>query len=347
MKKILVAASMVLFGFSGAYAAGTASGTTVKNSVSLSYTVGTISQTAIPQDDGAGFVVDTKIDFTVTNDDTAQIPVNPGATAQVTQWTVSNTSNAATYFTLASSNLAAGKTVYSKADTADTGTQTVFVSTDGGSTYNAYSGAISIAADANIKVQVKSDIPLTVVNADIMNIQLLATATDSGGTALVATAGADTIGTVDIVLADGTGDAGFEGTAYDGKYQAWGGYEVTSAAIALTKGSCVIWDPVNTTTNPKRIPGAVVRYTLQVANTGSQDATGVSASDALDAALAYGTTSPAPAAVALIATETCNCASPGTSNTDTVSAASNVVTANYGTVVKSTTECAYFDVTIN
>lgn len=274
MKKILVIASMMLLGFSGAYAAGTASGTTVTNSVALDYKVATIPQTTINATDGTGFVVDTKIDFTVTNDDTDQITVSPGATAQVTQWTLTNTSNTATYFTLASSNLASGKTVYSNADSADTGTQTITYSTDG-TNYNAYTGAIQIAVDTLIYVRVSSDIPLTVVNGDVMNIQLLATATDSGGTALTATIGADTIGSVDIVLADGAGDSSYDGTTYNGIYQVWGGYIVQSATVAVTKSSIVISDPVNSTTNPKRIPGATIRYCFTVDNTGLLSATDV------------------------------------------------------------------------
>jgi uncharacterized repeat protein (TIGR01451 family) len=39
-------------------------------------------------------------------------------------------------------------------------------------------------------------------------------------------------------------------------------------------------DPINGTTNPKAIPGATVRYTITVQNTGSSDATSVVLVDA-------------------------------------------------------------------
>jgi uncharacterized repeat protein (TIGR01451 family) len=349
-KNILGIAFMMLIGSSGAYAAGTTAGTQIQNSVTVSYSVALIPQTPIVADDGSGFLVDKKIDFTVTNDDTNQIAVNPGAQDQITNWTLTNTSNTAQYFTLAASNLATGKTVYSDADTGDdTGTQTIYYSTDGGTSYSPYTGAISIVADGSIKVQVRSDIPLTVANGDVMNIQLLATATDSVGTPETATAGADTA-SIDTVLADGTGDASYEGTAYDGKYQVWGGYQVESAALSVTKGSCVIWDPVNLSNgNQKRIPNAVVRYTIEVHNNGVLPGTSVIAQDILPSEVTYGTTSPAPTAVHLIATEPCNCASPGVSNGDTVSESGGTVTADFGTVsaLTNTYECAYFDVTIN
>lgn len=333
MRKILAVVSLLILGTIGANATGTDAGTSINNSATLNYTVGSVAQTAIVSNTDT-FVVDKKIDFTLANNDGDQIVVIPGATAQVTQWTLTNTGNSAQYFTLASSNLT-GQTVYGDADTADTGTQNIFVSTDGGSTYNAYSGAFSIAKDGNVLVQVRSDIPITATNGQIMNIQLLATATTSGGAAETATSGADTQGSVDTVLADG---AGANDAAYSGTMTAWGGYSVVTATIAVTKSSCVVSDPVNGTTNPKRIPGATMRYAINVANTGSASAVSVSVADALNGALSYDS--------GLIATEACNCSSPGSSNGDTVSAAGQNVTANFGTVAAGATECAYINVLI-
>lgn len=42
----------------------------------------------------------------------------------------------------------------------------------------------------------------------------------------------------------------------------------TNATLTLVKTSSVISDPVNGTTNPKMIPGAIVRYSILVSNTG-------------------------------------------------------------------------------
>jgi hypothetical protein len=61
-------------------------------------------------------------------------------------------------------------------------------------------------------------------------------------------------------------------------------------AITVTKFSAVLSDPVNDTTNPKRIPGAVIEYSITTTNTGnaSPDAGTVIATDPIDStALAF------------------------------------------------------------
>ncbi len=54
-----------------------------------------------------------------------------------------------------------------------------------------------------------------------------------------------------------------------------------SANITVTKSSVVLSDPVNGTLDPKRIPGAVVEYTIIVANTAGAQATDVTLTDDL------------------------------------------------------------------
>lgn len=60
-----------------------------------------------------------------------------------------------------------------------------------------------------------------------------------------------------------------------------------TASIAVTKVSAVVSDPVNGTTNPKAIPGAVMEYCILVSNTGSATLTSVSAADPLPAKFTY------------------------------------------------------------
>ena len=61
-----------------------------------------------------------------------------------------------------------------------------------------------------------------------------------------------------------------------------------AAALTATKTSKIISDPVNGSTNPKMIPGAVVEYCIAVANAaGSATATNVGISDSLPAATTY------------------------------------------------------------
>lgn len=49
--------------------------------------------------------------------------------------------------------------------------------------------------------------------------------------------------------------------------------KANNAFLTILKSSQVIWDPVNASGNPKFIPGALVRYTFTVANTGNTTAT--------------------------------------------------------------------------
>jgi uncharacterized repeat protein (TIGR01451 family) len=49
----------------------------------------------------------------------------------------------------------------------------------------------------------------------------------------------------------------------------------------ISKSSIVIDDPVNGTSNPKRIPGATIRYCFTVDNTGDGDADSVQIHDSL------------------------------------------------------------------
>lgn len=60
-----------------------------------------------------------------------------------------------------------------------------------------------------------------------------------------------------------------------------------SATVSVTKISSILSDPVNGTTNPKRIPDAVVQYCILVSNTGSATANSVVAIDSLTGPFTY------------------------------------------------------------
>ncbi len=59
------------------------------------------------------------------------------------------------------------------------------------------------------------------------------------------------------------------------------------ATIGVTKVSAVISDPVNGSTNPKAIPGALIEYCILVSNTGSAGVTGLTANDSLPAQFTF------------------------------------------------------------
>lgn len=352
MKKSVVAVWLMLLGAGGLYAAGTAAGTQVTNEVTLSYTVGGISQTDIVEDDDNGFLVDNKNDVLVTTDDTASVKVTPGSTAQVLTFTVKNEGNYVQDFLLTVSDAGAA---FSLSDNFNATSQSIFV--ESGTTPGYQSGEDTatyideLAADANKTVYVVASIPLSQANGDVSIITLTAQVAEGGtagsqGSATSNDSGStDLEDTVQIVWADSAGETD---SATDGKHSDASAYEVQSASLTAAKGSCVIWDPVNTTSNPKRIPGAVVRYTIQVANaSGAQDATDVNVTDSLNANLTYGVGSSGLTQTARIVTESCDCATPGTSNGDSISESSGTVTATFDTITAGTTECAYFDVTID
>ena len=58
-------------------------------------------------------------------------------------------------------------------------------------------------------------------------------------------------------------------------------------SISVTKVSSVLSDPVNGTTDPKAIPGAVVEYCILVSNTGTNTLSNIAASDSLPTSFTY------------------------------------------------------------
>jgi uncharacterized repeat protein (TIGR01451 family) len=108
---------------------------------------------------------------------------------------------------------------------------------------------------------------------------LIATTLDTGTTAITANDSgvADDPALVQVVWADNPGTAD---VATDGKHSDAATYTVASAALSVTKTRAVESDPINLTADPKAIPGATVRYTITVVNSGAQDATTVVLVDA-------------------------------------------------------------------
>lgn len=341
MKKII--ALIMLLGFSGAYAAGTTAGTAVTNSVTLDYTVGGVNQTDITATDGNGFLVDNRNDVNVVSADSGTVKVTPGSTLRVLTFTVTNEGNFVQDFILSATQ--------DGGDNFDATSVNVFV--ESGATIGYQAGEdtatsiIDLAADGAKTVYIVSTIPSAPGNGALANLYLTAQVADSAGVATVnAASTADAEDTVQIVWADG---AGVVDAATDGKFSAQGTYEVQSASLTVTKGSCVIWDPVNLSNGfQKRIPLSVVRYTVQVTNAAAaQDATSVIVTDILPTQVAYGVGSSGLTAVARVVDGVCSCASPGTANAGTVGAVTGTVTINYdGAISASESQCAYFDVTI-
>ncbi len=270
------------------FAAGISAGEVVENVATVTYSVNTVPQTEIESSPtgnstpGANngtvtdFTVDRVIDLTLAQDGTANTLVNPGATQQITQFTLTNDSNAPQGYTFVASDLATGTTVNAgPADSIDLGTYTVLVD-DGDGIFNAADDTAtlvdSLAEDASVVIYVLGDIPLTAVDGDVANVELVATTVEPNTTTVVTNSAANAEDGQDTLIRNLTG------TDRDG-------YEVQAAALLITKTQATISDGISAAAPFFNIPGAVIRYTVSIQNTGSQDATAVAITDTIVAEL--------------------------------------------------------------
>ncbi len=275
-------------------AAGTVSGTDIANSATVNYQVATVNQPAI-NSAVVTFKVDNRVNLTVSTDDGAAIPATPGANDHVMTFTVTNTGNTSQDFSVSAIALVGGAGAFGGTDNINADTVDVFVETAGGAGYQAVSDTDThinaLAPDANIKVYIVADFNTGYANTDIASYYLLAEARidDAAATlggALTENTGAENVDLtiVDIVFADGDGDgAGTDDVARDAKHASQDDYEILSAALTVSKISTVVSDPVNGTTNPKRIPGAIIEYEITVSNgAGAATATSIAITDSLN-----------------------------------------------------------------
>ena len=289
-KQLLGAVSsvaLVALSTAPAYAAGTTAGDAITNTVSVDYQVGGVDQTTETATDT--FTVDRKVDVVVSETGTiGRTGVSPNETQAVIQFNVQNLSNDVVDLDL-SAAVAAGNdfalsniVIYS-----DANGDGIINGTDAPITY-----LDEMAEDEIRSIIVVADIPAGATSGQTADIVLTANAFNGGNTGslgtteLVDTAGANTSG-VDTVLADGASTNGTD-SANQGDFSWTDGYVVSAADITVAKASTLISDPVNGTTNPKAIPGAVVEYCITVSNaSGSATATSVNVSDVLPADVTY------------------------------------------------------------
>jgi len=111
--------------------------------------------------------------------------------------------------------------------------------------------------------------------------------------------------------------------------------------MSLSKVSCVLDDPVNDTTDPKRIPGATIRYVLELNNTGKGAAGDAKVDDNLSAYF-DSTTITTPK----VFDGRCGDCLTVSGGSDSGSVTGSDVTVDFGTVEANTTKCGYFEVKI-
>jgi hypothetical protein len=269
----LAAVALGSIGLSGtAFAQNTASGTSITNTATVNYSVASIAQA--PINAAATFVVDAVIKVTLSPVASA-ITFTPGQTAVGKAFTLTNTGNKASdySFTPAPTNVASG-------DQFDISSINVRVDANANGVYDAGTDNATtitgLARGASATVFVVGDIPGTAANGNTAIVRLDVTAINPvTSAAWVNDTNADAPGTEQIVVSNNTANA--QNT-----------FVVASAALSVSKGSSVIWDPVNLFTTPKAIPLAIMEYTITVANAvGAQTATVTSISDPVPANTAF------------------------------------------------------------
>ena len=329
-----------------AFAAGTTAGSTITNNVTVSFQVGGVAQNNVTASNS--FTVDRKVNFTVAEDGTATTSASPGQLSAVTAFIVTNTSNAPLDFALAATNRSGGTAEHGGTDNFDVSNLRMYQDTNNNGAYDSGTDTLityldQVAADASIRVFVLADVPLGRSTGDVAGVRLTGTASEataagSLGATVTQTAGANTAG-VDTVFAD-TNVGG--NTARDGIHFDEDDYTILAANLTATKTSRVISDPLNGTTNPKLIPGAVVEYCISVANAaGSASATSVAISDSLPATTTYDTA---------FGVKVNGTVTSGTCNADGAIAgahASGVVSGTIPSVAAGDTRTVLFRVTIN
>ena len=288
----LIAASsaMTLPSFAADYditAFDTVFGTDISNTASLKYQVnGTeIDETS----NTVEFKVDRKVIFSVTDNQTTTDPVvvNAGDNA-VTVYTIQNDSNAPISFQLP---IPPTGTTYSYVDPTDGVTVITVDSSDAAAIIPLVTG------DANTPVTVDITVTLTVPNDaesgdqifTPLNIVAVEPATDAeigggvtAGDQIVATPSTtawdedviQTITIADLLNVDGVS------VELDNNQE----FVVSASDLSIVKTVAILSDPINSTTNPKAIPGAVVEYTLTITNAGLIAATGVNLTDVVPTA---------------------------------------------------------------
>ncbi|MDH2917267.1 MAG: hypothetical protein PXX77_10390 [Gallionella sp.] len=359
-------AGAALFGVvsQSALAAGTASGTSISNTATLSYAVGAVTQTPITSA-AAAFVVDNKVNLTVlelSGSATTVIPDPTLGTVTTTTFSVTNNGNTTQDFNLAVANLAngtanpfGGPLLDNYNGTSCSVTNVVVIGAGSMGAYTPGDQHINaLTADSGATVTVSCTTPAAQANNSLAVISLTATArandaANTLGAALTNDTGVDVPGTVQIVFADA---AGSDDAALSGSHSARDAYLVQTAVLSVSKVATVICDPANGSTNPKNIPGAYVQYAITISNSGAAAATLSQVSDTLQGQLTFDTALISGAGVAtncaagvgslsatgfgaLRGTGATTYAAPGLATQNVTAGASvagQVVTVNFGTL---------------
>jgi len=289
----LIAAGLAFGAAQNAMAAGTASTTVISNTATLSFAVGGVTQTPVDSNTET-FAVDNKINLTVARVDTAAVAVVPGQVAATPlpnppaylTFTVTNNGNTTQDFILSNTNPATGATSPFGGTTEFAAANCrTFVDNNGNGTLeigtDLEAGYLDdVLADASRTVFLSCDTPIGATNGQDAVVGLVAEAVDAAGSVGSPSASytgaqltaVNTKDGVEIVAADVIGTETGVDAARDAKHSDRSAYVIQTATLSVSKTVSTLCDPFNNNTNPKNIPGAVVRWTIEIENTGSASA---------------------------------------------------------------------------
>ncbi len=281
--RLSAAAGLLLMG-QQALAVGTDAGTEIDNTAVISYAVNGANQADLNAV-APTFVVDRVVNFTLDTDNAALTQTAPGETGAIVLYTLTNIGNSPLDFRLVADNVTTGDD-----DDMQAGTFVAFVDTN---TNGLLDGAETAFVDAlpegdTVTITVLADAPAVVVDGEIALVTLSAIAADpydgvntvnpaadgSLGADLV-DGGLDATGLIESVFdEDGPGVGGDGIQVFDTD-----GYQFDFTALTIAKASAVISDPVNGTSSPFAIPGAIIEYTVSIGNPGSSSTTSLTITD--------------------------------------------------------------------
>jgi len=271
--------------------------TKIDNTAHVDFKVGTIAQGA--DSTTATFYVGVKVNVAVATTDAADVTVYPGSADTLLHFRITNNGNAPQRYAL------------SYVQEADT-TPSPFVG-GGNDSYNATDVTLSSATIASLApddyqdITISADTPLSQTDAQVAvyalkaqsqwvgnsaNVTVDGTATGANiGGAVCGVPGPD-VQNIDVVVGDASSD---NDAARDGAHSARSAYKVMAANLTITKSSQVVYDPVNCSSysplvcpgTVRAIPGAVVEYTVAIANSATGTATNVTVKDAIPANLTF------------------------------------------------------------
>lgn len=251
---------------------GTAAGTSISNTASVSYTVNGSPQTT--SSSTSTFVVDRKVNFTVALDQAGNTQVNLDQHNAYVKFKVTNTTNGAQDFILDPDQQNISLGILPGTDNFDLSQLKAYVDSNGNGVYDPGVDTAQfideLAPDASATVFLVGNVPTDpATNLAFVSMHVTAaTGTTPGtqGSALVSTelnlGNAD--GIVDIIFADNDSDGALYlgDIARNGQGRAYGALEVGTRNVALTvtKTARVVADGIGSLVPKAAMPGAEVEY---------------------------------------------------------------------------------------